>query len=132
MRPVGHSIPFPTKILLAKHPKYQRRPFVSFQIHPLKIQNAPKSQDEYFWRHSHSEKRRKLYLLPFFSSLFLFVRFSDRFTHRRIGLYIFHLIIIHNTEISRTESLSHRFRYFRFRFDHFCSCFLSLSHHLLF
>ena len=59
------------------------------------------------------------------------VRSRDRFPHRRVGLHIFHPVIIHDTEMTRAERFGHCLRHERFGLDNFCAHLLCPRPHLL-
>src|ERR1700726_1446087 len=48
-----------------------------------------------------------------------FVRSRNRFTHRRVGLHVFHPVIIHDTEMTGAKRFRHGHRHLSFRFDDF-------------
>ena len=59
-------------------------------------------------------------------------RLCDGIAHRSICFDIFHSIIIHNTEISRSECLRHSPGHFRLGFDDFGTGLLRFGFHFLF
>ena len=56
------------------------------------------------------------------NQLFYNLLFCNIFAHFGVRLDVFHLIVVHDTEIAAAECLCHCKRNFRFCFDNTCPC----------